>query len=75
LRRRGRFGLLFLDAHADFYQPAAEPKGEVASMELGFAVGRGPAILADLEGRRPLVAEEDVVVFGRRDAVEAELPG
>jgi arginase len=33
-RRRGRSGLLFLDGHADFFQPAAEPKGEVASMEL-----------------------------------------
>src|SRR5262245_23781487 len=28
LRRRGRFGLLFLDGHADFYQPEAEPHGE-----------------------------------------------
>lgn len=27
LRRRGRYGLLFLDAHADFYQAEAEPKG------------------------------------------------
>jgi arginase len=32
LRRRGRYGLLFLDGHADFYQPEAEPSGEVASM-------------------------------------------
>jgi arginase len=42
LRRRGRHGLLFLDGHADFYQPEAEPTGEAASMELGFATGRGP---------------------------------
>lgn len=34
LRRRGRYGLLFIDGHADFYQPEAEPKGEGASMEL-----------------------------------------
>lgn len=25
LRRRGRHGLLFIDGHADFYQPEAEP--------------------------------------------------
>ncbi len=71
LRRRGRFGLFFLDGHADFYPPSAEPNGEVASMELAIVTGREPAVLADLEGRRPLVREEDVVVFGYRDAESA----
>lgn len=70
LKRRGRYGLLFLDAHADFYQPEANPNGEAASMELAFATGRGPAVLANLEGRGPLVTDEDVVVFGYRDAAE-----
>jgi arginase len=71
LRRRGRFGLLFLDGHADFYQPEAEPNGEVASMELAIVTGRGPAILADIESRKPLVADSDVFVFGQRDEDEA----
>jgi arginase len=75
LRRRGRYGLLFLDGHADFYQPEAEPNGEAASMELALATGRGPAILSDLEGRRPLVQDEDVVIFGRRDAEDAAAHG
>src|SRR5918992_1146071 len=34
LRRRGRFGLFFLDRHAHFYSPQSEPNGELASMEL-----------------------------------------
>ena len=68
LRRRGRFGLLFVDGHADFFQPEADPSGEAASMELGFATGQGPRLLADIEGRRPLVRSEDVVAFGFRDA-------
>ena len=59
LRRRGRFGLLFLDGHADFYQPEAEPTGESASMDLALVTGRGPEIVANLEGRRPLVRDED----------------
>ncbi|MFI1652349.1 arginase family protein [Streptomyces avidinii] len=71
LRRRGRYGLLFLDGHTDFYQPAAEPTGEAASMELALATGRGPRLLADLEGRGPLVRDEDVVAFGFRDACES----
>ncbi len=75
LSRRGRSGLLFIDGHADFYQPEAEPNGEAASMDLALATGRGPGVVADLEGRGPLVLDEDVVVFGRRDAEEAERAG
>jgi arginase len=75
LRRRGRHGLLFIDGHADFYQPSAEPKGEVASMDLALATGHGPLILADLERRGPLVREEDVVLYARRDAEDAAAHG
>lgn len=72
LRRRGRFGLLFIDGHADFYQPEAEPEGEAASMELALSTGRGPTALTDLEGRSPLVRDEDVVAIGRRDHADTE---
>ena len=75
LRRRGRHGLLFIDGHADFYQPEAEPNGEAASMDLALATGRGPDIVVNLEGRGPLVFDEDVVQFARRDAEEAAEAG
>ena len=75
LRRRGRYGLLFLDGHADFYQPEAEPTGEAASMELALVTGRGPGLVTDLEGRGPLLRDEDVVVFGFRDADHAAAEG
>ena len=75
LRRRGRYGLLFLDGHADFYQPAADPTGEASSMELGFATGRGPELLTRFERFSPLVRDEDVVLFARRDAASAEKEG
>jgi arginase len=75
LRRRGRYGLLFIDGHADFYQPEAEPNGEVASMDLAIATGRGPEIIADLDGLGPLVRDDDVVHIGRRDAAQAEADG
>lgn len=71
LRRRGRYGLFFIDGHADFYSPDSEPGGELASMDLAVVTGREPARLADIDGLRPLVREEDVVVFGTRDAADA----
>jgi arginase len=70
LRRRGRYGLLFIDGHADFYNPEANPNGQAASMDLALATGRGPHVVTSIEGRRPLVRDEDVVVFGLRDAEE-----
>lgn len=66
LRRRGRYGLVFIDGHADFQHPEQEENGEVASLELALATGRGPELLSDLEGRRPLIRDEDVVVLGFR---------
>jgi arginase len=71
LRRRGRYGLFFLDGHADFYHPEASPTGAVSDMDLAIVTGHGPTVLTDIESRRPLVPEEDVVVFGYRDAEEA----
>ncbi len=70
LRRAGRYGLVFIDGHADFYQPEAEPNGEVASMDLAIVSGRGPAVLTDIDGLKPLVRDEDIVAFGYRDAEE-----
>ena len=75
LKRRGRYGLLYLDGHADFYQPEAEPTGEAASMALALATGRGPATVADIEGKAPLVREEDAVAFAFRDAELAAAEG
>ncbi|MDQ3694106.1 MAG: arginase family protein [Chloroflexota bacterium] len=75
LNRLGRHGLFFLDGHADFYQADASATGELADMELGIVTGRGPAVVADIEGRRPYVRDEDTVVFGCRDAAEATAAG
>jgi arginase len=67
LRRRGRYGLFFIDGNADFFQPEAEPKGEGASMDLAFVTGYGPSLLTNLEGRCPLVRPDDAVAFAFRD--------
>jgi arginase len=75
LRRRGRYGLLYVDGHADFYQPEANTNGEAASSDLALATGRGPDILTTFEGHRPLVRDADVVLLGFRDAEETATYG
>jgi len=76
LRRRGRYGLLYIDGDADFYQPEANPlSGAASASDLAFATGYGPDVVTDIEGLRPLVGAEDVVVFACRDAADRERRG
>jgi arginase len=76
LRRRGRYGLLYVDGDADFYQPDASPlRGAASASDLAFATGRGPGIVCDIEGLTPLVRDDDVVVFACRDAADRERRG
>jgi arginase len=44
-------------------------------MELALVTGRGPDLITDLEGRHPLLRDEDVVVLGFRDAEHAAAEG
>jgi arginase len=69
LRRRGRYGLLYLDGHADFWHPTEDDLGEAASVDLALATGRGPELLTDLEGLKPLVRDEDVAILGYRSSI------
>ncbi|MEK6800974.1 MAG: arginase family protein [Nanoarchaeota archaeon] len=71
LRRRGRYGLAYVDGHSDFYLPENSKTGEVAEMTLAVAVGLGPGILSTFDGSKPLVREEDVALFGYRDQDES----
>jgi arginase len=70
LRRRGRHGLVFVDGHTDFALPETSPSGGAAGMDLALATGRGPTVLASLDGLGPLVRDEDVAVLGHRDDPE-----
>jgi arginase len=74
LRRRGRYGLLYLDGHADFWHPTEDDLGEAASVDLALVTGRGPELLTNLEGQKPLVRDEHVAVLGHRSSInEAHL--
>jgi arginase len=66
LRRRGSAGLVLLDGHTDFWD-LPDGTGELSDSDLWIATGHGPDVIADLEGRRPLVSPEACVVYGHRD--------
>ncbi|HTE34073.1 MAG TPA: arginase family protein [Chryseolinea sp.] len=70
LKPIGQYGLIFLDAHADFYGPDQSPTGEVADMDLALVSGRGPAELTNLNDRCPYVLDENIIHIGQRDELE-----
>lgn len=71
LKRRGRYGLVFLDAHSDFRHPGNAPAiGAAAGEDLAIVTGRGDERLIDLEGLGPYVRDEDVHVVGVRGSDE-----
>jgi arginase len=66
LRRRGRYGLLFIDGHSDLLTPKTSQSGGAAGMDLALTTGTGPAILTEIDSSAPYIQPSDVVVFGYR---------
>lgn len=76
-RRAGGRGLVHVDGHSDFFHPGnydtKSRLGSAAGMDLALATGRGEALLTqwpEVEG--PLVADEDAVQAGERDALQPD---
>lgn len=68
LRRRGHYGLLFIDGHLDFRHPGnTDVLSAAAGEELALVTGRGPAPLTNIDGLRPYVDDADVVALGERE--------
>lgn len=76
LKRRGRYGLVFIDAHSDFRHPGnSKFINAAAGEDLAIVTGRGDSRLINLEGSTPYVLDEDVHIVGIRayDAYLQEL--
>jgi len=71
----GKMGLIYIDGHADFYEPEKSPTGEIADMSLGFLTGRGPDALTSYEFYKPLVYDANTILFGYRDEEESKKDG
>lgn len=70
VRRRGSSGLVFVDGHTDFWDLPSSLAGELSDSDLWVATGHGPDVVANLEGKRPLVDPRACVVYGHRDRQE-----
>ncbi|WP_051775149.1 arginase family protein [Paenibacillus tyrfis] len=68
LKRKGRYGLIHLDAHPDYYNKLNKDKAVVAGMDLALVSGKGTELLTNLENHRPYIRSRDVVSFGYREA-------
>lgn len=64
LRHQSDVGLLYFDADLDLNTPETTPSGILDGMVLAHVLGRGVPELAGIGPRRPLLGEEEVVVFG-----------
>lgn len=67
LKSIGSYGLMFIDAHADFYQPEKSTTGEAADMDLALVTGRGPELLTNINHLKPYVNDGNVIHIGQRD--------
>jgi arginase len=70
LKAMADYGLVFMDAHADFYVPEQSITGELADMDLAIVTGNGPDMLININGLGPYVQPQQVVHLGQRDMVE-----
>jgi arginase len=75
LKMQSTSGLIFMDAHADFYSPDKSPTGEVADMDLAIITGRGPELLTNINGLKPYVLDKHAIHVGQRDHFETEKYG
>ena len=68
LKRRGRYGVVYLDGHSDFRTvDNSQYVGAAGGEALALVTGRGQADLTDLEQLRPYVKDTDAALLGIRE--------
>jgi arginase len=64
LRHHLRLGLVYFDGDVDLNTPETTASGIFDGMVLAHALGRGAPQLTEIGPRRPLLSEENIVLFG-----------
>jgi len=70
--QRGKVGVLWVDAHADFNTPETSPSGNIHGMVLAVLLGDGPPELTGIGGPQPKLKPSQVAMVGVRDVDPAE---
>ncbi len=72
-RKQGKkFGLIWIDAHADMNTDETSPSGNIHGMPLAALLGYGHPQLVNIGGFAPKVAPENTVLIGLRDVDDRE---
>ncbi len=64
---RGRVGVIWVDAHADFNTPETSPSGNVHGMPVAALLGEGPRSLVDVGYPGPKLQPSQVAMIGIRN--------
>ncbi|MCS6835117.1 MAG: arginase [Anaerolineae bacterium] len=67
IHQRGKIGVLWVDAHADFNTPETSPSGNIHGMVLAVLLGDGPHELTVIGGSQPKLKPCQVAMVGVRD--------
>jgi arginase len=64
IRHHPRLGLLYFDGDVDLNTPETTKSGVFDGMVMAHVLGRGAPQITGIGSRRPLLSEEDIVLFG-----------
>lgn len=67
LKKKGEYGLFFLDGHTDFIWPEISQTGGAAGMDLAIVTGYGHEKLTNIQNLKPYFQEKNVFCVGNRE--------
>lgn len=67
LRRKGRYGLFYLDGHTDFMDIRLSSTGGAGGMAASIVAGRGHEKLTNIDGHENYIEESDIWCVGNRE--------
>ncbi len=67
LKRRGNFGVFYIDGHTDYMWPEFSQTAGAAGMDLAIVAGKGHDKLTNIDGLKPYIKEENAFCFGNRE--------
>ncbi len=67
LKKRGKYGVFYLDGHTDYVLPSQSTTGGAAGMDLALIAGLGHDLLTDVNNRKPYVQQKHIWCVGNRE--------